>query len=227
METVRLPPALGHAYARVYIAQFDDVRNGAELKDALIAASKSPEGSSERRRMDYAFVDARLVVSRQQLLTATIEAIVAAERVRGEQHVGFKTPSIHSEILWALNPNNNVRRCTLPQIADALRRFGVSKTTTNLLLVHVAPPPPDGPEPMALLQSMISLVHGNLLTEGLALPGESDMARALAHMGLASSLDVKELGKVYKLTDSFDYARATPQSLEPLVCSTVATKFLG
>lgn len=122
METIRLPPALGRAHERVYMAQFANVRNGAALKDALIAASKTPENSDERRRMDYAFVDARLILSRQQLLTAVIEALVASERIRGDAPVGFKTPSIHSEILWTLNPNNNVRtalphadrRCTAP-----------------------------------------------------------------------------------------------------------------
>lgn len=109
METVRLPAAWAHgAYERVYVAQFAHVRNGAALKDALIAASKSPENSDERRRMDYAFVDARLLVSRAQLLTAVVEAIVASERVRNDAPVGLKTPSIHSEILWTLNPNNNV-----------------------------------------------------------------------------------------------------------------------
>ena len=40
--------------------------------------------------------------------TAVVEAIVASERVRNDAPVGLKTPSIHSEILWTLNPNNNV-----------------------------------------------------------------------------------------------------------------------
>ncbi|WFD02619.1 hypothetical protein MOBT1_001300 [Malassezia obtusa] len=172
METIRLPPALGRAHERVYMAQFANVRNGAALKDALIAASKTPENSDERRRMDYAFVDARLILSRQQLLTAVIEALVASERIRGDAPVGFKTPSIHSEILWTLNPNNN--------IADALRRFGVAKDTSTLLLVHVASAPPTGPDPVALVAAMDELVDGDLVTSGIALPGDAELASASA-----------------------------------------------
>lgn len=110
METVALSDAFPRAWRRVYAARFDAVRNGAELRDALIAAARAAEGSAERARMDYAFLDARLLVSRRQLVTAVVEAAVASERKRadGADTFGLKTPSIHSDILWTLNPNNNV-----------------------------------------------------------------------------------------------------------------------
>lgn len=118
MDTVRLSAAFPAAWQRVNIARFDGVQNGAALKDALIAASRTPDGSAERRRMDYAFVDARLLASRRHLVSAVVQSIVAAERLQREEEgaaesapraVGLKTPSIHSEVLWTLNPNNNVR----------------------------------------------------------------------------------------------------------------------
>ena len=111
METVCLPDAFPRAYRCVYMAQFEGVRNGGELRDALIRASKADD-DAERRRVDFAFVDARLVQSRQQLMTAIVQAIVGAMRrdpKRPDAEVGLKTPSIHSEVLWTLNPNNNVR----------------------------------------------------------------------------------------------------------------------
>lgn len=84
---------------------------------------------------------------------------------------------------------------------------------------------------------MDALVDGELCPGGLALPGDAaegaasevDAAdRSLAHLSLAEpALDWKALSKVYKLHDAYDYARATPRSVEPLVSSTVATKFLG
>lgn len=90
---------------------------------------------------------------------------------------------------------------------------------------------------------MDALVDGELCTGGLALPGDAarsaaqdadaaagaDSAdRSLAHLSLAEpALDWKALSKVYKLQDAYDYARATPHSVEPLISSTVATKFLG
>ena len=113
METVQLPAVFPAGCRRVHLAQFENVANGCALRDALVAASRTEDGSVERARMDYAFVDTRYVVSRRQLLTAVVQAIAAAERraMRGDNPdapVGYKTPTIHSEILWTLNPNNNV-----------------------------------------------------------------------------------------------------------------------
>ncbi|WFD25496.1 hypothetical protein MNAN1_000456 [Malassezia nana] len=153
METVTLPTAFPAAYRRVYLAKFEHVTNGGALKEALVAASKTPPDSAERKRLDFAFLDARLVVSRQQLLTAVVQAIVASNRLssRTDAQVGMKTPSIHSEILWTLHPSHN--------IADALRQFGVSATTETLILVHVGALPPVGPDPAALVRHMDALVH--------------------------------------------------------------------
>ena len=116
METIYLPAVFPDEYRCVYIAQFDHVKNGSELRHALVQASKTPVHSDERRKMDMAFVDARLVCSRQQLITAILQAIVGAQRrdIKREELeplaiTGLKTPSIHSDILWTLNPNNNVR----------------------------------------------------------------------------------------------------------------------
>ena len=134
------------------MAQFEGVRNGGELRDALIRASKADD-DAERRRVDFAFVDARLVQSRQQLMTAIVQAIVGAMRrdpKRPGAEVGLKTPSIHSDLLWTLHSNNN--------IAEALRRFGVSRTTRTLILVRVAPPLDAG----ELVQHMTQLVDGTL-----------------------------------------------------------------
>lgn len=103
--------------------------------------------------------------------------------------------------------------------------------------MHVTRAPPHGPEPAEVVAAMDALVDGELCPGGLALPGDAaegaasevDAAdRSLAHLSLAEpALDWKALSKVYKLHDAYDYARATPRSVEPLVSSTVATKFLG
>lgn len=55
---------------------------------------------------------------------------------------------MHSEIIWALSPNNNVSRSsslprispTCVQITEAIRRFGVSDTATSLFVVRVGGP---------------------------------------------------------------------------------------
>lgn len=75
---------------------------------------------------------------------------------------------------------------------------------------------------------MDELVDGDLVTSGIALPGDAELASAsAANLSMGSSLDWKNLSKVYKLNDCFGYAQATPHSVEPLVCSAVATKFLS
>ncbi|WFC98245.1 hypothetical protein MYAM1_000970 [Malassezia yamatoensis] len=220
METVHVSFELGSAYERIYIAQFENVQNGAGLKQALIDASRSANDSEQRKRMDYAFIDARLIVSRQQLITAVIEALVASKRVRQDGVAGFKTPSIHSDILYTLNPNNN--------IGDALHRFGVSKATKTLLLVRVASAPPEGPDPVEVIKAMSALAEGDLVEDGICLPGDDDLTKRSNKISLTdSSLNWKDLSKVYKLQDISNYAEATPEKIEPLVCSAVATKFLS
>lgn len=102
----------------------------------------------------------------------------------------------------------------------------MSKATTTLLLVRVAPAPPHGPEPGAVAAAMDALVDGTLRTAGVALPGDDELRASAGALG-TSALDWAELAKVYKLRETHDYAKATPASVEPLLCSAVATKFLG
>ena len=203
METVCLPDAFPRAYRCVYMAQFEGVRNGGELRDALIRASKADD-DAERRRVDFAFVDARLVQSRQQLMTAIVQAIVGAMRrdpKRPDAEVGLKTPSIHSDLLWTLHSNNN--------IAEALRRFGVSSTTSTLILVRVAPPLDAG----ELVQHMTQLVDGTLQTRGLSLP--------------SPALAWSELGTTYKIQDTPAFQHPDTSQVDALICSMVASKYVG
>ena len=63
----------------------------------------------------------------------------------------LRTKTVHSEILWALNPSNNV--CiSIPtkltsililclQISEAIRRYGISDSTTSLLVVEIGTTP--------------------------------------------------------------------------------------
>jgi len=59
----------------------------------------------------------------------------------------LRTKTVHSEILWALNPSNNVRifipakltHISIPplQISEAIRRYGISDSTTSLLVIEI------------------------------------------------------------------------------------------
>ncbi|PKI85952.1 hypothetical protein MVES1_000431 [Malassezia vespertilionis] len=193
METLCLPATFPGPYRCIHIAQFENVKNGEALREALISASKTPEHSEARQKMDYAFLDARCLVSKHQIHTACVEAIVASLRINARDGgvMGLKTPSIHSEILWTLNPNNN--------IADALRRFGVSGATKTLLLVHVCASAPEGKELQTIVRAMEALVDGDLRTQGISLALDPHSASTLLP---PPEPNWKEIKMMYKLQDS-------------------------
>lgn len=75
------------------------------------------------------------------LQTAIYQALLS------EAQGQLRTKTIHSEILWALNPTNNVR-VTISgiiglliilhlQITEAIRRYGVSDVSTTLIAIRV------------------------------------------------------------------------------------------
>lgn len=112
------PPHL----STIYIALYSDVTNSSLLRQRLISASiaPGPEGDLDREAVNFAFIEARLVrssipchglnctvtvpqiTSLQHLQTAIYQALLA------DSQDSLRTKTIHSEILWALSPNNNV-----------------------------------------------------------------------------------------------------------------------
>lgn len=109
------------------------------------------------------------VTSKLHLLTAVHQALLA--QAAGD----LRTKTVHSEILWTLCPTNNVRvrkmcgpfcmlNCPLVrQISDAIKRFGLSATTTSLILIKVLPSSSNPPIPSIPDQAR-SLVHGQPLS---------------------------------------------------------------
>ncbi|KAG8987520.1 RuvB ATP-dependent DNA helicase pontin [Tulasnella sp. 427] len=102
-----------------------NVKNAAAIRSRIIAASTAggEAGEIEREAVNFAFIDARTITSREHLLAALYVALVAAS------HSDLTTKTVHSEILWALNYSNN--------ITESIKRFGVSDSTTSLLVVRV------------------------------------------------------------------------------------------
>jgi EKC/KEOPS complex subunit CGI121/TPRKB len=91
MELVDLPH-LQPAH-RLHLAYFADVGNSAFLRRQLL------EGNAE---FEYAFLDAALLLSRSHVLAACFRAV--NDSIAGR----LKTRNVHSEIVFALSPNNNV-----------------------------------------------------------------------------------------------------------------------
>ena len=78
----------------------------------------------------------------------------------------LRTKTVHSEILWALNPSNNVRT-SIPtrfthvlisflQISEAIRRYGVSDATTSLFVVEIGTLPSHHDKIKAIVDGTVS-----------------------------------------------------------------------
>ncbi|TRM68612.1 kinase binding protein CGI-121-domain-containing protein [Schizophyllum amplum] len=111
-----------------HMALYTGVTNAAALRKRIVAAAtaEGASGDAEREAIDFAFVDARLVTSRLHLQTAVHQAVLAAARG------ALRTKTVHSEILFMLNPTNN--------ISEAIRRYGVTDASTALLVVRIHGP---------------------------------------------------------------------------------------
>ncbi|PIL36534.1 hypothetical protein GSI_00223 [Ganoderma sinense ZZ0214-1] len=139
MQTFRyphFPPEL----STVHVALFNTVTNSADIRSRIIRASQlqGPDGDTERNALNFAFIDARLICSLLHLQTAIYQAVLAhAQR-------SLRTKTVHSEILWALNPTNNA----------SIRRYGVSDTATSLIVVRISSP--DLPDVQQLMTSVVS-----------------------------------------------------------------------
>lgn len=90
METLVLPHLSEHP---LRICLFANVRNSHFLRQQLL------EGNQD---FEYAFLDISILLSRSQVLAACFKAINDSLRSR------FKSRNVHSEIVFALSPNNNV-----------------------------------------------------------------------------------------------------------------------
>ncbi|KAL0949847.1 hypothetical protein HGRIS_009880 [Hohenbuehelia grisea] len=143
METVTYPE-LGSS---AHFALFTSLKNPGALRERIIKAAtlEGKDGDKERAAVNFGFIDARLITSRLHLQTAIYQALLA------EAQKTLRTKTVHSEILWVLNPTNN--------ITEALRRFGVSESTQSLVVVHVCQ---TGVSGESVSQQMSEIVAGDL-----------------------------------------------------------------
>lgn len=140
-------PTFPSNYSAVYATLYTDIKNAIPLRRRIIeaAAMDGEEGDREREAVNFAFINARLITSLLHLQTAVYQAILAAQST-------LRTKTVHSEVLWALNPTNN--------ITEAIRRYGVSDTTSALFVVRI-----DGPNmsPSEIQDKMNAVVSGTVV----------------------------------------------------------------
>ncbi|KAK7048125.1 kinase binding protein CGI-121-domain-containing protein [Favolaschia claudopus] len=149
----------------VHAALYTDVTDSDSLRKRLIAAStaEGSDGERERDAVNFAFIEARLSQN------------------------NLRTKTVHSEIIWALNPSNNVI-ATL-RITEAMRRYGVSDSTTALVVVRVC-----GPQLLAedVERGMDAIVHGNKVSFAL-LKDTTDWSAVKKYHKLGNEAGVRSL----------------------------------
>ncbi|KAM3483639.1 hypothetical protein MY8738_002949 [Beauveria namnaoensis] len=179
----------------VHISLFRDVENAAFLHEQLLARNTD---------FEYALIDASVVVSRLQLLSAIFKAANAA--VNG----ALQTPNIHSETVASLSSSKN--------IADAYRRFGISPTTKDLLIVKITFPTEAEPQSTAS-DSIAKHLHENVKGRSMPVTDEN----------IAACTDMAKIRKYYKLNgiswlEALKNTQAKRQQIESLVIGSMALR---
>ncbi|MCJ1327428.1 hypothetical protein MMC10_004097 [Thelotrema lepadinum] len=109
IELSHIPPGLS-----VYVGLYSDVENAAFLRKQLL---------DQNSDFEFAFLDARSILSTTHVLAAVFRAINDMSNGR------MKSRNVHSEIVFAFNSNNN--------ISEAYRKFGILDDTKSLLVIKV------------------------------------------------------------------------------------------
>ncbi|KAI0106053.1 CGI-121-domain-containing protein [Daldinia grandis] len=139
----------------VLVGLFKGVANAEFLQQQLLSRNAAYE---------YAFIDASSIISRVQVLAAVYKAITI------HMSSSMKTPNVHSEIVCSLSPNNN--------ISEAYRRFGITPTSKDLIIVKVLISP-SSLTPEAVRQHLLDNVQGTPapLTDEVLQSGLTDRAK--------------------------------------------------
>ncbi|KAI5307038.1 hypothetical protein KEM56_005431 [Ascosphaera pollenicola] len=106
------------ASVSVHLALYRDLQNASFLRQQLLLGNTD---------FEYALIDASSILLRTHLLAATFRAL------NDYLHNRLKSNNVHSEAVFALSPNNN--------IAESFRKFGITDTTKDLLVVKIATSP--------------------------------------------------------------------------------------
>jgi len=185
-----------------FVGLFENISNSQDLLERIQRAAKlaGPEGDRERELVKFAFIDAALITSLTHLQVALAQSLLA------EADGKLRTKTIHSEIIWTLNPTNN--------ITEALRRFGVSNGTKALILVQVSEDTPN------LDASQKELAMKELV-----------QASPVPLTKISQHTDWARVRKIYKLNEDVAIKNINDRvsvhsKINDIVTSTVATKLV-
>ncbi|KAF9083376.1 hypothetical protein BGX29_011106 [Mortierella sp. GBA35] len=131
----------------IHMACFTAVKNAPDLKEKLQIQDKS---------LTFAIVESNLIMDVFQLLVAATKA------AHDNQSGKLATQTLSSEIIYNLSPSKN--------IAESLKRFGITEETKSLIAVKI------GGNPDEVMEEMSRTVDGNLVSFS-KLDQEKDMTK--------------------------------------------------
>ncbi|SNX87933.1 probable Protein CGI121 [Melanopsichium pennsylvanicum] len=253
MESISLPDSFPEPLQRIHLAHFsnlDPTTQSSAIIKRIISASQLPVSTSEiatasdiassdaeRAKLDFAFLDPTRLCSKQHILSAVIQAAVVCARSwdedtrvfrEGEASLGgMKSKTPHSEIIYMLNPGNNV--------GESLKRFGISSKSTSLLLVKFSSPTVD---PQEILERMLDVVAPDNLTLPLSQSDAGMDIDTAIRFGTYSNTtespqpvtDWRELNKIYKLeiqSTSLLHQTQKLSEYQDIICTSVAMKLVA
>ncbi|AMD22948.1 HHR179Cp [Eremothecium sinecaudum] len=154
----------------LHIALFEEVANVAELRDNVA-------------NLPYSFIDARSVVSKEQLLSAIYRALIE------KQYNKLRTMTLHSEFILCLSPNSN--------IGESFKKFGLKEDSKAVIVLKATTPDEtfDKEELLSLMhgkevefsnEKLLSYADINLIKKNYKLTGfepesDEDLSAALVH----------------------------------------------
>ena len=168
IQLSHMPPELV-----LHVALYRDVENAAFLKQQLL------EGNTD---FEYAFIDASMILTTTHVLAAAFRAM------NDYLHERLKSRNVHSEIVFALSPNNN--------IGEAFRKFGIDDTTSNLLVIKVST------SPSVTLESVRR--HLDDAVQGVCLEFNNESLHAVSDLG--------KIRKAYKIATNMPSKGQSKQS---------------
>jgi EKC/KEOPS complex subunit CGI121/TPRKB len=155
IQLSHMPPGMA-----LYVTLYRDVKNATLLRQQLLDCNAD---------FEYAFMDASMILTTTHVLAASFRAM------NDYLHGRLKSRNVHSEIVFALSPNNN--------IGEAFRKFGISDTSSELLVIKVAT------SPSVTLESVRS--HLQSVVEGTPVEFSNENLQAVSDLG--------KIRKAYKI----------------------------
>ncbi|WRT65776.1 uncharacterized protein IL334_002725 [Kwoniella shivajii] len=174
MESYTLP-SFPSTYSTIHIALFENVTNSSEIKERLVKASITPgeQGDKLRSELDYGFIEASVLVSKEHLLTSIMTTLLYSFPSQSNDPASI---SLEPLSMSNSSPNHAVDSPSNPPIsslssADASNTQVKPKTRTHNLHSEL----------------LLSLSPNNNITDSIRRHGISDQTKTLAVVRISGS----------------------------------------